>query len=252
MPEKTEPKRKIGQRAGRVSVGRGRVTRLICAADPAGSGRALELLLDAARDRQAHAIALVGDLGGGEDRPDSYRSLFEMLASSELPAFWVPGPGDVPVEDCLREAHNIEVVFPFLHGVHGTAAFAPGYVLFAGIGGEVSDELDAPRDERERLRYPRWEAEYRLKLINEFDEHERVLLFWSQPAHKGRGIPGSEVLAELVNTYGPRLVVCGGERRSEVLGRSVVVAPGSLGEGHYAVANLQSRQVELEEFATVA
>jgi hypothetical protein len=40
----------------------------------------------------------------------------------------LPGPGDAPVDHCLREAYNVEVVFPFLRDVHGTMAFAPGHV----------------------------------------------------------------------------------------------------------------------------
>ena len=228
---------------------RRRVTQVICAAEPHGSTEAVEGLLQAARDRDVQAVILVGDLGGGDDRQGSYRSVFRMLGSSDLPAFWVPGPDDAPVGEYLREAHNIEVVFPFLHGVHGTAGFAPGHILVSGIGGEVSDDPDEERDEVQRLRYPRWEAEYRLKLLRELDEYQLVLVFSTPPAHKGLGTAGSEVLAELVNTHRARLVVCGGARGAEVLGRSMVVAPGSLREGQYAVADIHSHEVELQELA---
>ena len=76
-----------------------------------------------------------------------------------------------------------------------------------------------------------------------------VLVFWTQPSHKGLGAPGSELLAELVNSHRPRLVVCGGERRTAMLGQSLIVAPGSLHDGHYAVADLHTREVDLEELA---
>ena len=226
-----------------------RLRRIMCVADPRGSERAVEDLLEVAKERDVQALALVGNLSDGQGRPEAYRSLFQALGHGGLPAYWVPGPGDAPVHDYLREAQNVETVFPSLHGVHGTAAFAPGHVLFAGVGGEVSDDPDQPREELERLTYPRWEPEYRLKLLRELDEHELVLLFWTPPAHKGRETPGSEVLAELVNTYVPRLVVCAGERGAETLGRSLVVAPGSLADGHYAIADLHSHDVELEQLA---
>jgi uncharacterized protein len=164
----------------------------------------------------------------------------------------VPGPGDAPVDHYLREAYNVEVVFPLLRGLHGTMAFALGPVLFAGFGGEVSDDPDAARDESARLSYPRWEPEYRLKLVRELAEHELVLLLATPPAHKGHGTTGSEALAELVGSHRPRVVVCGGERRSETLGRSLVVAPGALDDGHYAVVDLHSREVEFAELATAA
>jgi uncharacterized protein len=228
---------------------RGRVSRVLCMADAGGSDEALGRVLEEVDEGHAQAVAMIGDLSDGEGSPESYRSLFKTLAADRRPAYWVPGPGDAPVNDYLQEAANIEVAFPYLHGVHGTIAFAPGYVLFAGLGGEVSDDPDDEREEHDRLRYPRWEPEYRLKLMRELKDYQSVLLFSTPPAHKGLGRPGSEVLAELVNTYVPRVVVCGGERGTEVLGRSAVVSPGSLADGHYAVADLHSHEVRLEQLA---
>jgi uncharacterized protein len=226
-----------------------RVSRILCAADPHGSREAAEALAATAADRDVQAVAVVGDLAAGGG-PEAYRAVFRALGRARLPTFWVPGPSDAPVADYLREAHNAEIVHPDLHGIHGTAAFAPdGHLLFAGIGGTVDDDPDAPRDETGVLRYPRWEAEYRLKILRELGEHEPVLLFATPPAHKGQGSAGSEVLAELVGTYRARLVVCGGERGTKMLGRTLVVAPGSLAAGHFAVADLQTSEIELHEFA---
>ena len=223
-----------------------RVTRVLCAAEPRGSADAIDALVHAAGDLDVQAIALVGDLtsGGGDARAD-YRGVFRALGRANLPAFWVPGPADAPVEHYLREAHNIEIVHPFLHGVHGSAAFASGSVLVAGFGGEVDDDPEGARDERQRLRYPRWEAEYRLKVLGELGELEHMLIFATPPAHKGLGAPGSEAVAELISTYRARLAVVGGPRTSEVLGRTMVVAPGSIAEGQYAIADLKSHEVEM-------
>jgi hypothetical protein len=228
---------------------RHRVTSILCAAAPRGPGSALERLLKLGQERDVHAIALIGDLAGPGGDAERYRAVLRALATAGRPAYWVPGPGDAPIDHYLREAQNIEVVFPYLRGVHGTIAFAPGHVLFAGFGGEVSDDPEAPREEIARLSYPRWEPEYRLKLVRELAEHELVLLFATPPAHKGHGSTGSEALAELVGSHRPRLVVCGGERRAEMLGRSLVVAPGLLGDGHYAIVDLHTRKVEFEELA---
>lgn len=79
-----------------------------------------------------------------------------------------------------------------------------------------------------------------------------MLAFWSPPAHKGRGVAGSEVVAELVATYRPRLVVCSGEARSELIGRSTVVAPGRLADGCYAIADLHTQDVELATISVPA
>lgn len=223
----------------------GHVSRVLCAADPRGDERAVERLVDAAGRHDAHLIALVGELSGGGDGRSAFRSIFRVLGRSGLPAFWVPGPGDAPIEAYLREAYITEIVVPLLHGVHGTAAFASGQLLVAGFGGEVSDDPDAARDEVGRLHYPRWEAEYRLKLLWELKDYQLVLLFSTPPLHKARGTGRSEAVTELVGTYRPRVVVCAGERGSQTIGRSTIVAPGSLSEGQYALVDARTHDVEL-------
>jgi Icc-related predicted phosphoesterase len=223
------------------------VSRVLCVAEPRGSADAADAVQRLAGELDVQAIAVVGDLGGDGDRPAQYRALFRALGSTGVDTYWVPGPSDAPVADYLREAHNIEIAYPFLYGVHGTAAFAPGTVLVAGFGGEIDDDPGGPRDETTRLHYPRWEVEYRLKLLTRMlPEHEQpILLFATPPAHKGIGAQGSEALAEFIATYRARLVVCGGERRTMLLGRTLVVAPGSIAEGSYAVADLHARTAEL-------
>jgi Icc-related predicted phosphoesterase len=229
-----------------------RVTRILCGAGPQGDAAAVEAMVGTAEGHGAHAVVLVGDLGAAGTAAAGYRDVFRALGAGGLPAFWVPGPGDAPIAAYLREAHNAEVLFTSLRGVHRTAAFAPGeHVLFAGVGGEISDDPDTPRDEEQRLRYARWEAEYALKILGDMDAPETVLLFTTPPAHKGSGAAGSEVLAELIATYRARLAVTAGERGTSMIGRSLVVAPGSLAGGQYAVADLHEREAELQEL-TVA
>jgi Icc-related predicted phosphoesterase len=75
------------------------------------------------------------------------------------------------------------------------------------------------------------------------------MMFATPPAHKGLNRPGSEAVAELVGTYRPRVVVCGGDSLIESLGTSLVVAPGSLGPGQYAIADLHAKTAELGELA---
>jgi Icc-related predicted phosphoesterase len=230
-----------------------RMTRILCAASPNGDEHAIERLLQAADHHAAHAVALVGDLQGaaeGAAATAGYRKVFAALAHGGRPAYWVPGPGDAPVERYLREAHNIEVVATTLRGVHGTAALTPdGHTVVAGFGGQVSDDPAARRDEVGTLHYPRWEPEYRLKILGELDEHRVVMLFATPPAHKGRGGEGSEALTELIATHRARLVVSGGNRSVELIGRTLVVAPGSLAAGHYAIADLEAQTAEMQELA---
>ena len=119
--------------------------RLVAAADVRGDVARLERLVERAQGAGAQAVALVGDLRGPEGDAEAYRAVFKVLGEARVRAFWVPGPADAPVATYLREAFNVEVVFPFLHGVHGTVSLAPGYLVFAGMGGEIWDD---PRRER--------------------------------------------------------------------------------------------------------
>lgn len=195
----------------------------------------------------ADAVALVGNLTEQGGKLEDYRAIFKSLGPPRVQTFWVPGPADAPFAHYLRESSNIETVYPFLHGVHGTVALATGYVLFAGMGGEILDDPSTQRDEMEALRYPGWEVEYRLKVLREFThEYEKVLLFATLPAHKGLHHPGSEVLAELIKTHDPRVaVVAGGDGvRRELLGGTLVVQTGSLTLGEYAVVDIQDRKAE--------
>ena len=112
-------------------------------------------------------------------------------------------------------------------------------------GGALAALGRSAEAEEALLRYPGWEAEYRLKVLSELDERPSVLLFTTAPAHKGLGDPGSEVVAELIKTYSPRVAVVGGrEPKQEQLGRSLLVCPGRLAEGEYSLVELQTATVE--------
>jgi uncharacterized protein len=229
-----------------------RVSTILCVGDPRGSEAAFEWLGHLTDEHMPDAIVVVGDLSAHGERA-SYRSLLHVLAKLDKPAYWVPGPDDAPLSAYMAESAAVERVHPQLHGVHGTAALDPGgHLVVAGLGGEIDDRPEAERDEQTRLRYSRIEAEYRLKLLDEFGEHERVLLFATRPAHKQLDPSGSEAVAELIKTYRPRLAVCAGPPASERLGKSLVVAPGSLADGHYAFVDLQRHSVELAGPAPVS
>jgi Icc-related predicted phosphoesterase len=213
----------------------------------------LENLFEELGDEPIDAVTLVGDLGAPWSKADTYRALFKALGHADLAAFWIPGPHDAPISDYLRESYNIEIAYPKLRGVHATAAIGPDHVLFAGIGGEIVDDPDTVRSEEALIRYPGWEAEYRLKVVGEFKDYAKVFLFTTRPAHKGLHEPGSEVLAELINTYRPRIVITGGDEPSgESLGTSLVLCPGRLDRGRYALVDFHNSTVEFGSVAAHA
>jgi uncharacterized protein len=229
------------------------VRKLVAVAGIGAEVHSLEQLFGELSERGADAVAVVGDLGAPWSKADTYRAIFRALGEGNRPTFWVPGRIDAPLGDYLRESYNMEIAYPFLHGVHGTVALAPGDVLFAGMGGEISDDLETIRAEEALVRYAGWEVEYRLKVIREFDVDEQVFLFSTPPAHKGLHQPGSEVLAGLIKTYNPRLAIVGGEELAqEELARTLVVCPGRLDHGDYAVVDLGTGSVEAATLAQQA
>lgn len=219
--------------------------KLLAVAGIGGEVQSLERLLEELPEDGIDAVAIVGDLGAPGSKADTFRAIFRALGEADRPTFWVPGRTDAPISDYLREAYNMEVAFPHLRGVHGTATLGPGNVLFAGMGGEIEDDPQTSRVEEALLRYPGWEAEYRLKVMGEFDVPLKVMLFTTPPAHKGLHELGSEEVAELINTHRPRLAIVGGEEPAqEELGKTLVVCPGRLDKGHYAVVDLHARSVD--------
>ena len=225
--------------------GQRHLRRLVAAGAINGAADALQALLAEAGESDADALVIVGDLAARGNGKESLRAIFSALGEGGLPTFWVPGAADAPLSAYLRESYNMEIVHPHLHGVHGTFAIGPGRVLFAGMGGELVDEPEATRLEDERLRYPAWELEYRLKTIRELRDYEKVFLFATQPAHKGLHGAGSEGLAVLINTYRPRLAVVPGDAVAETrLGTTLVVRSGRLDQGEYALIDLHDLSVQ--------
>jgi Icc-related predicted phosphoesterase len=221
---------------------------ILAAAEPRGDVDALARLVGQVEHTGADAVALLGSLTGGDgDQRAAHRALLKTLGPARVRTYWVPGPMDAPVAAYLRESYNMETVFPLLRGVHGTFALSEDYVMFAGMGGEIVDHPDAERNEQRTLRYPGWEVEYRLKVCQALShEYPMVFLFTTVPARKGGDQPGSQVVAELIKTYNPRVaLVAGGQGvRHELLGNSLVLSPGSLAEGEYALVDLHQRTVE--------
>jgi Icc-related predicted phosphoesterase len=192
-----------------------------------------------------HAVAVVGDLGAAWSSRETYRGIFKALGHAGNPVFWVPGSIDAPLGDHLREAHAMEIAFPQLRGVHGTFALAPGPIAFTGLGGDIRDDPETIRDESALITYPAWEAEYRLKVLRELKTYPVVFLLTTAPAHKGQHAAGSEVLAELIKTYNPRVAIIAGEEPSEaLLGKTLIVSPGRLDQGCYADIDLHALTVE--------
>jgi hypothetical protein len=221
------------------------VNTIVATAEPRGNREAAEQLVKRVGEIRPEALIVLGNLASkGEAQASGH--ILKTFAKAQLPTFYLPGPEDGPIEEYMRSAATMEIAFPYLHGVHGTFAFVSRTTtLVTGMGGRISDNQQETHNERSELSYPGWEVEYRLAFLNELKDYQKIFLFTTPPAHKGLHESGSTVLAELINSYKPRLVVVAGkEPKHETLGTSLVVIPGNLCEGNLTVINLHEQTVE--------
>jgi len=89
-----------------------------------------------------------------------------------------------------------------------------------------------------------------MKVLRELKDYQKVFLFATKPEHKGLGDEGSEVVAELIKTFKPRVAIVAGpnlpgaDLKHEMLGTTLVVMPGSLSEGDFSVIDINSQKFE--------
>ena len=175
---------------------------------------------------------------------ESFLTFFRRLHAIGVPVYVIPGRNDAPERFFLQAAFNSEIVTPHIHMVHRSFAPLGGRYMVAGFGGEVTVEA---RDHEFFLRYPGWEAIFSLDFLRHLDA-PRILLFYTAPADKvdETDQSGPAAVAHLIKTYDPHFVVCAGvEGRKEKvrLGNTLVVYPGSLAEGDYAVIDTREKEV---------
>ncbi len=180
-----------------------------------------------------------------DDDAQSINRFFGFLNALGVPVYIVPGKNDAPERFFLQAAFNTEIVAPHVYMVHRSFAPLGGNVVVAGFGGEIT------HDEREHeffLRYPGWEAEFSLDFLRHLDQ-EKILLFHTPPTDKLKGEEGDighEIVGHIIKTYDPRFAVASrqsGRKGKLVVGNTMVVCPGRLSEGYYAILDTREREV---------
>ncbi len=179
------------------------------------------------------------------DDAESITRFFQSLDRLGVPVFIVPGRNDAPERFFLQAAFNSEIVEKHIHLVH--RSFAPlgrGFVV-AGFGGEVTA---TDRDHEFFLRYPGWEAQFSLDFLRHL-EQVKLFVAHTAPATPFEGehqANGHEAIRHIIKTYNPYLAVCsrpGGEKGKVVVGSTLVVSPGHLANGDYAIIDVEEKSV---------
>lgn len=176
-----------------------------------------------------------------------YAEFHQTLRPSPFPIFGVPGNMDAPEGRYLTCSLAEEGADSPLEVVHRMLARCGDWTI-SGLGGEITG---ADREESFVLQYPRWEALHQLRLL-EFADTPTIMVLHTPPIGEvvdldNGGHKGSEAVNELINTYQPELVVCGhahDAQGQERISNSLVVNPGALKNGNYAVVDLEAMEAE--------
>jgi Icc-related predicted phosphoesterase len=174
----------------------------------------------------------------------SLNRFFRLLSSLGVPACLVPGRTDAPERLFLQAACNAEIVAARVYNVHRSFAPLGSNWIVAGFGGEITEE---ERDHTFFLRYPGWEAQFSLEFLRHLDQ-DRILLLHTPPADELEGRPtgGHQIVSHILKTYSPAFAFCASpaSRRGKLtLGNTLVVFPGRLADGDYAILDTRERTV---------
>jgi len=180
-----------------------------------------------------------------DDDAQSLNRFFRSLNALGVPVFLVPGKHDAPERFFLQAAFNTEMAEPHIHLVHRSFARLDGSYVVAGFGGEITAQT---REHEFFLMYPGWEAEFALDFLHHL-EQERILLFHTAPAERlenQEGDTGHQMVSHIINTYRPHFAICArteDQRGKLLIGTTLVVCPGQLRQGDYALLDTKQRQV---------
>ncbi len=178
----------------------------------------------------------------------AYEAFFDELGKLDIPVMVVPGHLDAPERLYLQAALNHEVVAPNIDMIHRSFAPLPGEnLVVAGFGGGLSEDL---RENRFVLVYPEWEAEFAFEFLRHM-EQEPILVFHTPPRYENLDLEngkhiGRPIVTELIKTYKPRFAFCGSALNGQgvaTIGTTLVVNPGPLRDGHYALVHTRTKEV---------
>ncbi len=178
----------------------------------------------------------------------AYEAFFDEMGKYDIPVYVVPGYLDAPERLYMQAALNHEVVEPNVEVVHRSFAPVSGEDLtVVGFGGGISDDL---RENRFLLVYPEWEASFAFEFVRHIDQN--LMMVFNTPPRRGNldlengKHIGRHVVESIIKTYRPRFAFCGsaldGQGTAEI-GSTLVINPGPLRDGHYAILDTHTRQV---------
>lgn len=236
--------------------------RIVACARLDGALDRLSELRRAVEEEQAEMVVFAGSLLGSEqsearagDRARGLHTAMHELAALPCAVAVVPGEHDAPERRVLPVLAGREWAEHHLYCVHGMGA-STGDLAVAGFGGRITG---CERETESALHYPGWEAGYRTAFLAQREQAPLVMVFHTPPARvhdvdlvDGMHV-GSRDVTELIGTWSPPVAVVAGDLPSrQRYAATVVVSPGRLDRGEYAVFDPRGRDVRFRSAAPAA
>lgn len=175
-----------------------------------------------------------------------YRIFCQTLDSLGIPVLLVPGHLDAPEERFFLFMQQAAFLSDNIVLLHENVTRVEKFI-FTGFGGEIT-----PGDKEDYflLKYPRQECIFgtrRMRFLNP----PRIIIFHSPPISKldledgqHRGAP---FVNEIIDAVAPSFLFCGHVPKAwgmEKIGETLVVNPGALALGQYALVDTQEKSVQ--------
>ncbi len=233
-----------------------------------GNRNAVESLREIIAAEQADVLFCLGSILSGGERVNRWRTVregsepvtppdpvvleqekedlrfldyfFDTLAGLGVPSFHVPGWYDAPARLYWQSAVNHEVIAGKVQGVHLAPALFGEWVV-AGFGGRIVEAES--HEDYYVIEHPAWEAEFGLNFIRRFDRRPILLFHETGLPHEAM----HRVIDHFIKEFNPQFAFVtspDGRVEDRRVGRTLVVTPGRLADGSYAVVDLRQETVK--------
>ncbi len=176
-----------------------------------------------------------------------YKLFCSMFDSLGIPVLMVPGHLDSPEERFFTFMQQAAFLSDNLVLLHENVTKV-GSFIFTGFGGEITA---GGKEDYFVLNYPRNECVFGTRRMH-FLNPPRILLFHSPPISKLDLVEGmhkgTQFVNDIIHSVAPSFLFCGHVPTAfgvEEIENTIVINPGALAVGRYAVVDTKRRDVQL-------